>query len=39
VSLGVLARFAGGTVARSSGDATERLTFVAPELALTATYH
>lgn len=39
VSLGVLARFAFGTVARSPAGTTERLTFMAPELALTATYH
>lgn len=39
VSLGILARFAFGTVVRTSAGATEQLTFLAPELALTATYH
>ena len=39
VSIGLLGRFAFGSVARTSGGTTERLTFVAPELALTATYH
>jgi hypothetical protein len=39
LSLGVFARFAFGSLLRSSAGATEHLTFVAPELALTATYH
>lgn len=39
VSLGFLARFALGSLRRSAGGVTETLTFVAPELALTATYH
>jgi len=38
-SLGILARFALGSLRRSSGGVTESLSFVAPELALTATYH
>jgi hypothetical protein len=38
-SLGILARFALGSLRRSYGGATETLTFIAPELALTATYH
>jgi hypothetical protein len=38
-SLGLLARFALGSLGRSSGGVSESLTFVAPELALTATYH
>jgi len=39
VSLGFLARFALGSLRRSSAGITESLAFVAPELALTATYH
>jgi hypothetical protein len=38
-SLGILARFALGSLRRSSGGVTESLSFIAPELALTATYH
>ncbi|HEX5102006.1 MAG TPA: hypothetical protein VFV94_21000 [Polyangiaceae bacterium] len=37
-SLGILARFAFGSLRRSSGGVTESLSFIAPELALTATY-
>lgn len=39
VSLGLLVRFAFGSLGRSSSAGSERLTFIAPELALTATYH
>jgi len=39
LSLGILARFAFGSLLRSAPNTTEHLTFVAPELALTATFH